>query len=428
MRAAPSTRPSRSSSAYCRCVAGSIGRLSLGVFDCSDRERGSVLADDLGVGLQIGNVLRDVREDAANGRVYLPREELARFGCEARDGAFSGPIELVIAFEAERGLEMDPRRARARAAPRPPERLVRARDGRQVPASARADRRRARARPATAASRSGRGRRASCSPGASPGRAHEARIAVVGGGLAGLAAAIACADAGASVTLYEARSRLGGATFSFERNGLELDNGQHVALRCCTAYLGFLRRIGTEQLLPLQPRLHVPVLREGHEPALLSRTGLRPPLHLASTLLRYGPLGVRRTDRGGTSSGRAPEARPRRSGARRADLRRLASRARPVREHDRRALGPDRPPHAEPAGTRRPRSRPRSGSSAPGSSTRPTAATSGSRQSPSAGSTPSPPRRRSRPPAARVHAGTKVIGRHRHSTCRRTPAPTRSTP
>ncbi len=90
---------------YCRCVAGSIGRLSLGVFDCSDRERGSVLADDLGVGLQIGNVLRDVREDAGNGRVYLPREELERFGCEVRDGAFSGPIELVIAFEAERGLE-----------------------------------------------------------------------------------------------------------------------------------------------------------------------------------------------------------------------------------------------------------------------------------------------------------------------------------
>jgi 15-cis-phytoene synthase len=91
--------------AYCRCVAGSIGRLSLGVFDCSDRERGSVLADDLGVGLQIGNVLRDVREDAANGRVYLPHDELVRHGCEVRDGALSGPVELVIAFEAERGLE-----------------------------------------------------------------------------------------------------------------------------------------------------------------------------------------------------------------------------------------------------------------------------------------------------------------------------------
>jgi squalene-associated FAD-dependent desaturase len=116
------------------------------------------------------------------------------------------------------------------------------------------------------------------------------KIVVVGGGLAGLAAAIACADGGAEVTLYEARSRLGGATFSFERNGLELDNGQHVALRCCTAYLGFLRRIGSDHLLPLQSRLRVPVLREGKRPATISRSGLRPPLHLASSLLRYEPL------------------------------------------------------------------------------------------------------------------------------------------
>jgi phytoene synthase len=81
---------------YCRCVAGSIGQLSLGVFGCSDRARGAVLADDLGVALQIGNVLRDVVEDEANGRVYLPREDLKRF---------DGQLELVIAFEAQRGLE-----------------------------------------------------------------------------------------------------------------------------------------------------------------------------------------------------------------------------------------------------------------------------------------------------------------------------------
>ena len=118
------------------------------------------------------------------------------------------------------------------------------------------------------------------------------KVAVVGGGLAGLAAAIACADGGAQVALYEARSRLGGATFSFERGGLELDNGQHVALRCCTAYLCFLRRIGSDGLLPLQSRLRVPVLREGLPPASISRSGLRPPLHLAASLLRYAPLSL----------------------------------------------------------------------------------------------------------------------------------------
>jgi squalene-associated FAD-dependent desaturase len=126
-----------------------------------------------------------------------------------------------------------------------------------------------------------------------PERELRPRIAVVGGGLAGLAAAVECADRGALVTLYEARSRLGGATFSFQRNGLELDNGQHVALRCCTAYLGFLRRLGVEGLLPLQRRLNVPVLREGRPPASISRTALPPPLHLAATLLRYAPLGLR---------------------------------------------------------------------------------------------------------------------------------------
>jgi phytoene synthase len=89
---------------YCRCVAGSIGRLSLGVFDCSDRARAEPLADELGIALQIGNILRDVGEDAANGRVYLPRDDLERFGCDASASGFEGPIELVIAFEAERGL------------------------------------------------------------------------------------------------------------------------------------------------------------------------------------------------------------------------------------------------------------------------------------------------------------------------------------
>jgi phytoene synthase len=89
---------------YCRCVAGSIGRLSLGVFDCSDRERGGPLADELGIALQIGNILRDVTEDAARGRVYLPQEDLERFGCELGADGFEGPVELVIAFEAERGL------------------------------------------------------------------------------------------------------------------------------------------------------------------------------------------------------------------------------------------------------------------------------------------------------------------------------------
>ncbi len=64
---------------YCRRVAGSIGRLCVAVYG-SDDDRAGDLADDLGVALQLTNILRDVREDAERGRTYLPAEDLARFG------------------------------------------------------------------------------------------------------------------------------------------------------------------------------------------------------------------------------------------------------------------------------------------------------------------------------------------------------------
>jgi 15-cis-phytoene synthase len=98
---------------YCRCVAGSIGRLSLGIYGKTDPERQSVLADDLGVALQLTNILRDVREDYLNGRVYLPREDLEKFGCEITLGGaepFPDPAQQarfasLVDFEANRARE-----------------------------------------------------------------------------------------------------------------------------------------------------------------------------------------------------------------------------------------------------------------------------------------------------------------------------------
>jgi hydroxysqualene dehydroxylase len=116
------------------------------------------------------------------------------------------------------------------------------------------------------------------------------RVAVVGGGLAGITAALDCAEAGATVTLFESRPQLGGATFSIRRNGYSLDNGQHVALRCCTSYRAFLRRLGVEQQLAMQPRLRIDVLAPGGRAAVLDRTALPAPLHLAASLLRYRHL------------------------------------------------------------------------------------------------------------------------------------------
>jgi squalene-associated FAD-dependent desaturase len=112
-------------------------------------------------------------------------------------------------------------------------------------------------------------------------------VVVVGGGLAGLAAALACVDGGAEVTLLEARPRLGGATFSFQREGLWVDNGQHVFLRCCTAYRRFLARIGAEGRTAMQPRMAIPVVAPGGTSGWLRRGGMPAPVHLAGALWRY---------------------------------------------------------------------------------------------------------------------------------------------
>ena len=71
---------------YCRCVAGSIGRLCLGVFGARDLDVAPDYADSLGVALQQTNILRDIREDLILGRVYLPSADLRRFGVELRLG------------------------------------------------------------------------------------------------------------------------------------------------------------------------------------------------------------------------------------------------------------------------------------------------------------------------------------------------------
>jgi len=109
--------------AYCRRVAGTVGRLSLAVFGSYEREGAVALADDLGVALQLTNILRDVVEDRGNGRVYLPAADARAVGCPVD---LSGPPENVaalVAFECTRarswfaqGLQLLPlldRRSRA---------------------------------------------------------------------------------------------------------------------------------------------------------------------------------------------------------------------------------------------------------------------------------------------------------------------------
>ncbi|MGW8762812.1 presqualene diphosphate synthase HpnD [Streptomyces sp. NPDC055815] len=95
---------------YCRCVAGAIGRLSLGVFGtqpgAQGADRAPEYADTLGLALQLTNILRDVREDAGNGRTYLPADDLAKFGCsDGFGGDAPGPgadFAGLVHFEVRR--------------------------------------------------------------------------------------------------------------------------------------------------------------------------------------------------------------------------------------------------------------------------------------------------------------------------------------
>jgi 15-cis-phytoene synthase len=93
---------------YCRCVAGSIGRLCLAVFGADDLAVASTRADALGIALQQTNILRDIREDLVNGRVYLPADDLERFGVELRlgpDGALvddGGRLTALVRASADR--------------------------------------------------------------------------------------------------------------------------------------------------------------------------------------------------------------------------------------------------------------------------------------------------------------------------------------
>jgi squalene-associated FAD-dependent desaturase len=109
---------------------------------------------------------------------------------------------------------------------------------------------------------------------------------VIGGGLAGITAAITLREAGIGVTLLEARPRLGGATTSFSRGDLTIDTGQHVFLRCCTSYAELLAQLGMTGSVTMQDRFDVTVLSPQGR-GRLRRCGLPAPLHLGWSLVGY---------------------------------------------------------------------------------------------------------------------------------------------
>jgi len=89
---------------YCFKVASAVGLVCLQIFGFTD-PRAKEYAEQCGIAFQLTNILRDVKEDAERGRIYLPNEDIARFGCtpeEILQGVYNGNFRRLMAFEAER--------------------------------------------------------------------------------------------------------------------------------------------------------------------------------------------------------------------------------------------------------------------------------------------------------------------------------------
>ena len=329
---------------YCRKVAGAVGRLSLPMFGTRDLDRAVPLADSLGVALQLTNILRDVVEDRCV-RARVPAEQGRRVG-RLRSRAH-GPRDRRRAPCRARVRTRRPVVRRGAAAPAvagQPGPSLRRRHGRHLQAFARPDRGGAdRSHPRAhliAGLGEGIGRRAEPRRGTT---VSGARVGVVGGGLAGMAAALAAADGGAEVVLFERRSVLGGLTASIRHNGLSFDNGQHVFLRCCTAYRGFIDRIGAAAAgVPAEPARRAGALA-GRRRAPRSGGPAFPPRCTSQGRSRATATCRFVSGRALCAAGaRAPQARPRRRLARRRLVRRLARCPRAEQTRGRPPLEPDR--------------------------------------------------------------------------------------
>ncbi len=128
------------------------------------------------------------------------------------------------------------------------------------------------------------------------------RIAVVGGGLAGMAAALRLAEQGRRVELFEARQALGGRAASYRdpASGELIDHCQHVAMACCTNFHDFCARTGIAEEFDRYDTLHF-FAREGQRYDLRAAAWLPAPLHLATSLLRQGYLTLSERLRTGTA-------------------------------------------------------------------------------------------------------------------------------
>ena len=247
---------------YCWRVASTVGLICLNIFGCR-HPGGRDYAMHLGLALQLTNITRDVATDLARGRIYLPQDEMARTGCSEADlraGRVTPEVKALLALQCARARHFYDLAAAA-LPPGEARHLVAAEimgaiyfailqriEGRGYDVFTEVVRVPRPQRALIAASTWLRtldagGRRGG---GAGTHLVTAADVVVVGAGCAGLSAATALSQAGASVLVVEARPVPGGRTFATrdQVSGDWVDNGQHVLLGCYHETLAFARRIG----------------------------------------------------------------------------------------------------------------------------------------------------------------------------------------
>ena len=284
---------------YCYNVASAVGLVCIEVFGYKDA-RAKEYAVDLGLAMQLTNIVRDLKEDARRGRIYIPLDEIRSYGYSEREllnGVVNDAFQELMSFQVARArryfasgrrlIPLVPLRSRAC-----PALLV------AVYSAISGPHRELRLRRLPGAHRPQHKGKAADDGEAMGGKPDTGvpaqKVVVLGGGLAGLSAARRLLERGFRVQLVEKRPFLGGRAYSF-RDGpseSEVDNGQHVFLGCCAYYIDFLRATAAFDKAYLQKRLKVEVVRDGRRGVLGSARYLGP-LHLLPSFVSYPHLGLK---------------------------------------------------------------------------------------------------------------------------------------
>ena len=283
---------------YCYRVASAVGLVSIDIFGCRHAQTRDY-AVALGMAFQLTNILRDVKKDASFGRIYLPLDELARFGVTQDDillGRFTENMRQLFRFQHHRARHYFEKAHRLMVADERPK-LLAAEIMREVYEELLNKIARCNFDVMTKPVRHGKLAKAYLILRAKrreklafPRPPKPKKVVVLGAGFAGLAAASELVLRGHDVTLVEGRALLGGRAHSFvdTKTGLVLDNGQHILMGCYHETLALLRQLGVMDRLYSPPRLDVPFVSEKGRSVLAASAPA--PFHLLSALLGFREL------------------------------------------------------------------------------------------------------------------------------------------